>query len=169
MSICFSVCMSASVCFRTAAARNFIYISTAWSHKSHAAVVYMLTGQEPHRPYQGLLPIAAFAFSRELYSGNVQYLTLRAPAVDFNEFQYTHVRPQSCFSNLKFWQLKTLVSDACIYMVKHRLFIDYIEHNIFRKTSTMYPSLWPKWVWHINVCVWFRYVCKSRSRVTATF
>ena len=30
----------------------------------------------------------------------------------------------------------------------------------------MYASLWPKWVSHINVCVcvWFRYVCKSRSR-----
>ena len=40
----------------------------------------------------------------------------------------------------------------------------FIEHNIFRQTSTMYASLWPKWMWYINVCVWFRYVCKSRSR-----
>ena len=102
------------------------------------------------------------------------------PAIDFNEFQYTHMRPQSCFSNLKLWQLKTLVSDACIYMVKHELFIDYIEHNIFRKTSTMYASLWPKWVWHINVCVCGSGMCvsldpesqphsKSRSRIVATF
>ena len=28
----------------------------------------------------------------------------------------------------------------------------------------MYALLWPKWVWHINVCVLFRYVFKSRSR-----
>ena len=56
------------------------------------------------------------------------YLTLRAPAIDFNEFQYSHTRPQSCFSNLPFWQGKTLVY-AYMFMVKHRLFI---EHNIFR-------------------------------------
>ena len=66
-------------------------------------------------------------------------------------------------------------------MVKHELFIElFIEHNIFRKTSTMYVSLWPKWVWHINVCVCGSSMCasldlesqphsKSRSRATATF
>ena len=76
-------------------------------------------------------------------------LTLRAPAIDFNEFQYSHTRPQSCFSNLPFWQGKTLVS-AYMYMVKHKLFIEY---NIFRPEVVVAP---------LCVCVvWIR----SRSKL----
>ena len=76
-------------------------------------------------------------------------LTLHVPAVDFNEFQYSHMRPQSCFSNLPFWEGKTLVS-ANMYMVKHKLFI---ENNIFRPEVVVAP---------LCVCiVWIR----SRSKL----
>ena len=49
---------------------------------------------------------------RELMT-SMANLTLRAPAVDFNEFQYNRVRPQSCFSNLNFLAMQDFSLYTC--------------------------------------------------------
>ena len=48
-----------------------------------------------------------------LHNGIKETLTLRAPAVDFNEFQYNRVRPQSCFSHLNFLAMQDFSLYTC--------------------------------------------------------
>ena len=56
-------------------------------------------------------------------------LTLCMPAIYFNQFQYTHWRLPSSFSNLLFWQVKTLVPSP--YNQKNYSFHSKTSFHVF--------------------------------------